>query len=466
MRIARQYVLLLIAIFIACVMDGLDGSIVNVALPVIAEAFNTDTGTVSWVGLAYLLMVAGTVLIFGRVAARGFIKGIFITGFVLFIISSLFCGFAPTLEILIAGRLIQGLGASMLVACAPLICVKYLPTEIMGLAFGVLTAATSVGFAFGPALGGILTHYLSWNWVFWINVPIGIAAVIYAARVIPKGVRDHASQKFDIRGALLLFAAMASLTYVLERLPHLGINDPQILIFGIICVVTFTLFIISSLRRTNPILNIRVFRLPAVTLTIIAYLIIQIVFAGLIYLLPFYFTNQFNADTLLCGILMLIQPVVSAVLSVFFGKWSDSYGRRIFCTTACVILTAIYGAFALLRPEAGLVPFILLLAGEGVCFAMANGPASSKIVDLMPKGEKESGSSLMMACVFLGAVVGTALFASVFTYLTMNDGVILSFAELPQDIFAAGFTGSMIFGTLLSVVSVILCAVVKDKRQE
>lgn len=466
MRIERQYVLLLIAVFITCVMDGLDGSIVNVALPKIAEAFNTDAGTVSWVGLAYLLMVAGTVLIFGRVAARGYIKRIFVSGFVLFIISSLFCGFAPNLLILIAGRLIQGLGASMLLACAPLICVKYIPTEIMGLAFGVMTAATSVGFAFGPALGGILTHYLSWNWVFWINVPIGIIAVIYAAKVIPKGTHDPSAQKFDVRGALLLFAAMASLTYVLERLPHLGAANPQIIIISILCAAAFTLFIISSLRRTNPILNIRVFRIPAVTLTIIAYLIIQVVFGGLLYLLPFYFTNQFNADMLLCGILMLIQPVVSAVLSVFFGKWSDSYGRRIFCTAACAGLTLIYGVFAFIRPEAGLLPFVLLLVGEGICFAMANGPASGKIVDLMPEGEKESGSSLMMACVFLGAVVGTALFASAFTFLTMKGGVILSFAELPQDVFAAGFTGSMIGGCVLSLVSVIFCAVVKDKRDE
>ncbi|HJJ38961.1 MAG TPA: MFS transporter, partial [Methanocorpusculum sp.] len=237
MRIERQYVLLLIAIFLACVMDGIDGSIVNVALPVIAEAFDTDTGTVSWVGLAYLLMVAGTVLIFGRVAARGYIKGIFLAGFVIFIIAALLCGFAPTLEMLIVCRLLHGLGASMLVACAPLICVKYIPGDIMGLAFGVLTAATSVGFALGPALGGILTHYLSWNWVFWINVPLGAAGLIYAAKVVPKGTHEPALQKFDVRGALLLFAAMASLTYVLERLPHLGINDPQILIFGIICVV-------------------------------------------------------------------------------------------------------------------------------------------------------------------------------------------------------------------------------------
>ncbi|MBQ0107179.1 MAG: MFS transporter, partial [Methanocorpusculum sp.] len=115
--IERRHILLLIAVFIACLMDGLDGSIVTVALPILAETFGTDTGTVSWISVTYLLMVAGTVLIFGRIASLGHIKKIFIIGFTIFTVSSPFCGLAPSLGVMIAARVLQGLGASMLVAC-------------------------------------------------------------------------------------------------------------------------------------------------------------------------------------------------------------------------------------------------------------------------------------------------------------------------------------------------------------
>ncbi|MDO5845669.1 MAG: MFS transporter, partial [Methanocorpusculum sp.] len=231
----RQQILLLIAISLAALMDGLDGSIVNIALPVIAADFGADTGTVSWIVITYLLMVAGTILIFGNIAARGHIKKTFVIGFALFTAASALCGFSPSLEMLTAARIIQGIGASMIIACAPIICVKFLPSNILGLSFGVLTAATSVGFALGPAIGGILTHYLSWHWIFLINIPVGIFAIFYVLHVVPKGIPEQAA-KFDIRGAVLLFIAMASGVFVLERFPHLGAANPAIIGLSLLCL--------------------------------------------------------------------------------------------------------------------------------------------------------------------------------------------------------------------------------------
>lgn len=463
--IQRSHILLLIAVFIACIMDGLDGSIVNVALPVIAEAFGTDTGTVSWVAVSYMLMVAGTVLIFGRIASLGHIKKIFIIGFALFTTASVLCGFAPSLGVMITARILQGIGASMLVACTPIICVKHLPKEILGLSFGVITAASAIGFTFGPALGGVITNFLSWNWIFWINIPIGIIAIIYALRVIPRGTPEPAKHRFDVTGAILIFAAMASLTCVLELLPHLGLFNPQIIIIGIVCIATFVLFAVLSLRKEHPLFNLRIFTVKGVAAMFIAFLIIEAIISGILYLLPFYFTNQFGMDALICGLLMLISPLITAILSVPFGRWSDTYGRGIFCTVSCIILTAVSAVLAFLHPEFGVLPFILTLIGSGISVAMSSSPFSGKIVDLLPKAEKEMGSTFIMTCLYIGAVIGTALFASIFTFITADGGVVLSFEELSQSLFATGFTGVMLVSAGLSAVAAILCAVVKDKKR-
>ena len=464
--IQRSHILLLIAVFIACLMDGLDGSIVTVALPILAETFGTDTGTVSWISVTYLLMVAGTVLIFGRIASLGHIKKIFIIGFTIFTVSSLFCGLAPSLGVMIAARVLQGLGASMLVACTPIICVKHLPRQILGLSFGVITAASSIGFTFGPALGGVITSFLSWNWIFWINIPIGIIAIIYALRVIPRGLPEPAKHRFDVTGAILIFAAMASLTYILEILPHKGLFDPQIIITGIFCIAAFVLFVVLSLRKEHPLFNLRIFGIREVSAMFAAFLILEAVIAGITYLLPFYFTNQFRLDALLCGLLLLVSPLVTTLLSVPFGRWSDTHGRHIFCTVSCLILTAASAVLAFLHPEFGVLPFILTLIVVGLSIAMSSSPFSGQIVDHLPKADKEMGSTFIMTCLYIGTVIGTALFASIFTFMTTDEGVVLSFEELPQSLFATGFTGAMLIAAGLAAAAAILCAVVKDKKRQ
>lgn len=159
-------ILLLLCVAFASFMDALDSSIVNIILPVLAEEFHIDAGSTAWVTLTYLLTVAGLILIFGKLADSARLKKIFLFGFLIFIIGSAGCGFAPSFAFLLGSRVIQGIGAAMIIACAPLICVKFLPENMLGLSFAVLTAAGSVGFAAGPAVGGLITELISWHWVF------------------------------------------------------------------------------------------------------------------------------------------------------------------------------------------------------------------------------------------------------------------------------------------------------------
>lgn len=459
----HMQILLLISVASATLIDSIDGSIINIILPVIAQDFGVDAGTSSWVVLTYLLVIAGLILIVGKLADGEHIKKIFLTGFLIFTIGSAACGLSPSLEILLVSRLFQGLGAAMIIACGPLICVKFLPMKMLGVSFAVITAAGSIGFAVGPALGGAITYFLSWHWVFLINIPIGIISFLFAARVIPHPEKTQ-HEKFDIIGSLLLFAAIANAIFCIERLPHLGVTNPQIIITGLIAASAVILFIIRELKCENPVLNVKVFRLPRLVCVYFAFFLMQSIYCGVLYLLPFYLTAGLNMNSLIAGLFMFITPLTASVISIPIGRWSDRTGsRRWFMVFACAAITLECLIYVFITPEWNISVLIITLILCGLAIGISGGPGGSRIVEEMPKNERSLGSSLMITCVYFGGVIGTALFASMFTILTSAGGVV-SFENLDFGTFMYGFHFSMLFSMIIAAIATVLSVVVNDKK--
>jgi EmrB/QacA subfamily drug resistance transporter len=446
-------------------MDGIDGSIVNVALPTMAAYFDTDTGTIAWVIITYLLMMAGLLLVFGKLAGRGYGKKLFLLGFVIFTLSSAACGIAPTLEILLAARLVQGLGAAMIAAVAPLLCIWYLPKEMLGTALGVIAATASIGFAAGPAIGGILTQYLSWHWIFLVNIPIGMIGILFAARVIPGDEPEDHPGSFDYPGAVTLFGAMVFCAVVLEEIAARGLTDPLILASGALCLLCLVLFIIRELTIPEPFLNIRIFSKWQFTAVLIAYLLLNVIFLGIIYLLPFYMAMEMHFDMVTTGLYLLIPPAIVAILSIPFGQWSDRHGRRVFAVAACGLFVIFSAIFAVLPPESGIIPLLFGLVLMGMAFGIAAGPASSRIIESAPIGEKGTGSSLMVTTIYFGGVLGTALYAMLFSFATANAGGIVSYTNLDSATFLTGFHMTMGAGLVLSVIPLVLSGIVPDEKK-
>ncbi len=457
--------LLLSAVALGVVMDGIDGSIVNVALPTMAVYFGTDTGTIAWVIITYLLMMAGLLLVFGKFAERGFTKRIFLYGFAIFTISSFACGVSPSLEILLAARLAQGAGAAMIAAVAPLLCIRYLPPEMLGTALGVIAATSSIGFAAGPAIGGILTQHLSWHWIFLVNIPIGILGILFAARVIPGDEPEDRTASFDYRGAVMLFCAMVFCTFVLEEVAARGGTDPLILACGALFLLCSGLFIARELTIPEPFLNIRIFSKWQFSAVLVAYLLVNVIFMGIIYLLPFYLAVEMHFDLMTSGLCLLIPPLIICILSIPFGQWSDRYGRRAFAVAACGIIVLYSAIFAFLSPESGILPLLAGLILMGVAFGIAAGPASSRIIESAPEGEAGTGSSLMVTTIYFGGVLGTAIYAMIFTFATANADGVVAFADLDSVTFLDGFHMTMAAGLLLSVLPLVLSAVVPDGKR-
>ncbi|MFA5238007.1 MAG: MFS transporter [Methanoregula sp.] len=460
----RHQKLLLGAAALGILMDGLDGSIVNVALPTIASAFSTDTGTVAWVIITYLLMMAGLVLVFGSIADRGTTKRVFLFGLALFTLGSAACGLSPTLSVLLASRVVQGIGAAMIAAVAPLLCVRYLPPHMLGAALGVLAASSSIGFAAGPALGGIITHILSWHWIFLINIPVGIIGIFLASRVIPSDTPSTDTTPLDLPGAALLFGAMVAGIFALEEVASLGGANPAVIACAGLCVLCSVLFVLRECRILHPFIRLRMFQKWQFSAVLVAFLLINVVYAGVLYLLPFYLSAGMNFNLAVSGLFLLVPPVITGLVSIPFGRWSDRCGCRWFSVAACVVLILFSGIFAIIIPESGYLPLIVGLVLMGLVFGIAGGPAASRIIENAPAGEEGIGSSLMITTIYFGGVLGTAVYATLLTISTAAGGVV-TFADLDPAVFLAGFHFTIWAGLILSLIPLVLSALVKDEMK-
>lgn len=193
--------LVLLAIGIGTFMSALDGSVVNISLPKIGETFNSQIGMLEWIVTIYLLVLSGLQLSFGRLGDLRGHKVVYMTGFFIFIASSMICGLASSVNMLILFRAIQATGAAMISSNSPAILTKSFPASQRGQALGMQATMTYLGLTVGPSLGGWLTSLFSWRAVFYINIPVGLLALYFSWRFIHADREKHPQERFDLAGA-------------------------------------------------------------------------------------------------------------------------------------------------------------------------------------------------------------------------------------------------------------------------
>jgi EmrB/QacA subfamily drug resistance transporter len=310
---ANQTIVISIIAF-ALFMATLDTSIVNIALPTIAASFNTDMGSVSWVVMAYLLVLSGLMLACGRLGDMKGFRRVFIAGFGIFTLGSLLCGLAGSVGLLIVFRLVQGVGAAAIEAMAPAMITISFPEGKRGWALGILMMVVSVAIAAGPVLGGYITEFLGWNWVFFVNVPIGIFAVVLAARYLPQDVLTGSPNRFDTFGAALFLVAFATLLFPLNQGFYAGWTSPLIVGSFLASLFFFSLFICHERRCKSPLIDLGLFSVPNYLRGNVAGMLLLLAFAGSEFLLPFYFENIRGISTEIVGILLAV-PAAALIVS-------------------------------------------------------------------------------------------------------------------------------------------------------
>lgn len=452
--------LLIATMVLGVLMDGIDGSIVNVALPSIAHSFGTDTSVVSWVTISYFLMLAGLLLPFGRIADSGHIRKVFLAGFAVFTVGSLACAMSPSLAPLVASRMVQGVGAAALAAVAPMICVKLLPSEHLGRSLAFMTLASALGFALGPAVGGFLVGALSWHWIFLINIPIGILGVVLGHLSLP--TEETRPVSVDVKGAALLFAAVGLGVFALERVSYED-ERPMCIVAAVMAVALLVLFAMESLRSRDPLFDVRLFRIRDLDLTLLSNTLINLVYMGVLYILPFYLDLELGLSSIQSGLILLLPSLISLTMSVPAGNYTDRHGRRTFAIVATVF-AMVYGiVLALIRPEMGIAPVVLAAVCMGLVWGFCGSASSGRIVDSLEPKDKPIGSSIMTFFIYIGSTVGTALFASLLTSGSGSGGVPIE--GLTSDAFMSGMSYAMVWAVALSLISFVAAWAVDERKR-
>jgi EmrB/QacA subfamily drug resistance transporter len=466
------FTLLILSISLATFMAGLDGTIVNIALPTISESFHVSTTTVSWVATAYLLVMAGCVLVFGKIADIIGFKKVFLAGFVIFTLGSLACGILPdlfgSLTWLIGSRIFQAIGGAMITAIASAMITAYIPMSHKGKAMGIVITMAALGTALGPTIGGFLTQYFSWHAIFFINIPVGIVAVLLGARVIPKDLGGKALAGFDTTGAALVFAGFASLLYVVSEGETLGWTSPGILALAAFAIVTLGGFVVHELRAADPILDLRLFKNRNFLLTNLLLSLVFFSFAGINYLLPFYLKYVRNFDTSTAGLIMTSLSFAMMAAGILSGYLFNRTGPRALCVASGITLTAGYFLMTRLRMDThtGFVVLALALIGFGLGLMIT--PASNMVMNSVARTKQGMVSSLTSLERFAPLTLGIAFFNLVFlqgviSIAASHEVTKTSPAEMQMQVLAAGFDFAFLFSFLLGLVIIVIAIIAQEE---
>ena len=314
---------------IGAFMGQVDASIAQLLLPSLERAFGSSLSSVSWVAVAYLLAMAALMPIFGRLADMLGHKLLYTAGFVVFVVGSALCGFAPNLAALVAARVLQAIGGALLSANSVAIVVAAAGPKERGRGVGIQAAAQAVGLCAGPVIGGILLSTLGWQWVFWINVPFGIAGAIAGWFILPQTAHLSADKRFDLRGALMLGPMLTAFMIVLNEGHAWGATSPAFIAAAVVGVVLLVLFVRTETRTQSPLLDPRLFRTPAFALANAGSLMSYALLFGIMLLMPFVFERAYLDDPLAAGLRLAIIPIAISLLAPVSGMLYDRLGPRV-----------------------------------------------------------------------------------------------------------------------------------------
>jgi len=460
--------LIIFTIALAAFMGSLDVTIVNISLPTISRYFDVGTGMVSWIVLAYLLVMSSFLLAFGKIGDLKGFKRVFLAGFAVFVTGSFLCAIAPSIKLLIAFRMLQALGAAMLTAIGPAMVTVFLPPEIRGKALGIVATFASLGIAMGPPIGGLLTSFLSWRWIFFINIPVGIVAILIGKAVLPESepMPGPSGQKasFDLLGAGLVFLSLFGLIFGMNMGQELGWTSPAIAASLIGSIVLAAVFVLRESRFSEPLVDLKLFKNRSFTSANGAVLLVMLVYGGAVFLFPFYLEYVKGLGTEVAGLILMVPSVATIIVASRAGALSDRIGSRKICVAATLLCVAGFYLLSFLDAESSRAFIFVALVILGLSLGMFLPPNSNLVMAQSPAEKCGVASSLMMTARNVGTVIGIAVFETIFSARVqmtgLSDGAVQGGAALTP--LTLGFHDTFLVGAGFSLLAVILSAAARD----
>jgi EmrB/QacA subfamily drug resistance transporter len=421
--------LVLLVVSAAVFLAALDLFIVNVAFPELSRSLDASTSALSWVLNGYTITFAALLAPAGRIADRIGRRRVFLAGLVIFSVGSLGCALAWGVGSLVAFRVVQAVGAAMVTATSLALLLHTYPPARRAQAIAIWSAVGGVAAALGPPIGGLLVE-ASWRWVFLVNLPVGIAALVVGLRVLPESRDEAETRRPDTVGTLLLVAAVGLLAYGLVDGPERGWSDGVVLVALIGALLAGALVVLRAARApagTVPVLPLPLFRTRAFALGCLSIAVFMAGFAAMLLGNVLWLTGGWGYSSMTAGFALVPGPLLAALTAVPAGR----LGARVGCGIVATAGTALFALGALwwwvqIGPDPQYVTDFLpgqLLAGIGVGLTLTNLSAAAS--SALPPAALATGTATFGAARQLGATLGVALLLAV----VAGDGTTLATAE-------------------------------------
>jgi EmrB/QacA subfamily drug resistance transporter len=404
-------------VVLGAIMSILDITVVSVAIPTFQRVFDATPAQVAWTMTGYTLALASVIPLTGWAADRFGTKRLFMLALLLFTLGSVLCSTAWDVSSLVGFRVLQGVGGGMLMPLGMTIMTRAAGHDRIGRVMAVLGIPMLLGPIFGPILGGWLIDAASWHWIFLINLPLGIVAIIYAALVLPKD-NPTPSETFDFVGMLLLSPGLALFLYGVSTIPETGtVMDAEVLVPAVVGLALVTLFVLRSLaeRAEHPLIDLDLFRNRTLTIAVIAMSLFAIAFFGASLLFPSYFLQVRGEETLKTGWLLAPQGFGAMLTMPLAGVLADKIGPGKIVMTGIAVITVGMAMFTQVSADTSYAFLLGALFVMGLGMGATMMPMMTAALQTLTDHNLARGSTLMNIVQQVAASIGTALFSVLLT---------------------------------------------------
>ena len=450
--------LTLAAVSFGLFMIMLDNTVVNVALPSIQEDLGADLSELQWVVAGYALTFAALMLIGGKVADAYGRRRVFVIGIVIFTLASLWCGLADSSEMLIAARVVQGAGAALMNPATLSIIAATFPPAQRGAAIGIWAGVSALALAIGPLVGGLLTEHLSWHWIFFVNIPVGLVGIAASLLLIDES-RDTTHVRLDLPGLFTSALGLFSLTYGLIEANTYGWTSVRILgAFGV-AIVALVAFVLLERHQRAPMLPLDLFKNRTYTGANTVILLVALAMFGVFFFVSLYMQNVLGYSAVQTGAAFLPMTILIILIAPIAGRATDRFGSRTLMTVGMLLVATQLLSFSRLTVDStfwNLLPG-LLVGGAGMALTMTPGAAAA--TRAVPVDKAGVGAAVLNAFRQVGGSLGIALMGAIMAREAHGS--------LSPEAFMDGFQRSLLVAALIALAgAVVAFTVVRPHERE
>lgn len=408
----------IIPLMLGTFMAALDNSIVNVSLPIMQKQFKIEVDDIQWVIIAYMLAFCVFMPLTNWLKDKIGLYKMYLVSICVFTGGSLLCGLSPNLQLLLPARIIQALGGGALTPVALAMLSSVFTEEERGKVMGWWGLGVVVGPALGPTLGGVLTEYFGWPYIFFVNIPFGVLSFLLSVKYLKEiGKKTGDAPRFDMSGFIFFTLFIVLFQYSIARIEKVGFSSLELYLTFFISLLSLFIFIKTEQRKEAPLLDLSLFTHSGFVSGILVTVVRSVALFGGLFLLPFLLQGLMGYSELETGLLLLPASAAIAALMPVSGTWSDKNGARAISVIGLILIAVSTIGLGLLDKGSSIAAIIIPMVIRGIGLAFLFSPISAAVINSVPNEKSATASSFYSLFMQVGGSIGISLIAVVHQYL-------------------------------------------------